>query len=76
MKKGSSKWIKSKGPHYANFYWQPGFGVFSVSESLVETVRHYIAKQWEHHQQCSFQDEVRRLFEEHGVKYDERYLWD
>jgi len=28
LKKGSSKWIKTKGNHYTNFYWQAGYGAF------------------------------------------------
>jgi hypothetical protein len=31
VKKSSSKWIKTKGVHYSNFYWQDGYGRFSVS---------------------------------------------
>ena len=35
VKKGSSKWIKTKGPQFAHFYWQNGYGAFSVSQSNV-----------------------------------------
>src|SRR5436190_23671279 len=31
VKVGSSKWMKTKGPAYANFHWQNGYGNFSVS---------------------------------------------
>jgi hypothetical protein len=27
IKSHSSKWIKTKGPEYLNFYWQSGYGV-------------------------------------------------
>ncbi len=30
LKSHSSKWIKSKGKGYENFYWQDGYGAFSV----------------------------------------------
>ena len=76
VKKGSSKWLKTKGPRYANFYWQGGFGAYSVSESQLETVIYYIANQHEHHKKISFQEELRALFELNGITYDERYLWD
>src|SRR4029079_18481585 len=33
VKTASSKWIKTKGASYADFHWQAGYGVFSVSES-------------------------------------------
>ena len=45
VKNGSSKWLKTKGLWYAKFYWQDGFGAFSVSESDVESVKRYIANQ-------------------------------
>ncbi|MCK4654436.1 MAG: transposase [Candidatus Cloacimonetes bacterium] len=32
----------------AKFYWQRGFGVFSVSESNIDDVRNYILNQLEH----------------------------
>ena len=44
-------------------------------ESLrIENVRGYIAGQVEHHKKVSYVDELRRLLEEAGVPYDERYL--
>jgi REP element-mobilizing transposase RayT len=33
VKKGSSKWIKTKGEAFVQFYWQNGYGAFSVSQS-------------------------------------------
>src|SRR5215510_8416037 len=33
VKKSSSKWIKTKGPQFAKFEWQAGYGVFSIGES-------------------------------------------
>lgn len=76
VKKTSSKWLKSKSPRLAEFQWQAGYGVFSVGEGEVATVRRYIANQEEHHRTATFQDELRRLFREHQVEFDERYVWD
>jgi REP element-mobilizing transposase RayT len=39
VKKSSSKWIKTKGVHYQNFYWQDGYGGFSVGWSQIEMVK-------------------------------------
>ena len=75
--KGSpSKWMKEQGPAYHDFYWQGGYGSFSVSQSNVEQVRAYIATQEEHHRGVSYQDEFRALCRKHGVEIDERYVWD
>ncbi len=75
-KRGSSKWIKTKGPEYAGFQWQNGYGAFSVSYSQVAVVREYIAHQEQHHQKMTFQDEVRALLVKHQIEFDERYVWD
>jgi putative transposase len=76
IKKTSSKWIKTKGPKYRDFSWQAGFGVFSVSASLLDVVATYIANQKEHHKKLTFQDEYREFLRLHNIPYDERYLWD
>ena len=76
VKKSSSKWIKTQPTGAADFAWQNGYGVFSVSHSNLESVRDYIASQREHHRKRTFQEELRTLLEKHGVEYDERYIWD
>ena len=76
VKTGSSKRIKQEGASLADFHWQNGYGVFSVSQSNVEAVKEYIANQEEHHRKRSFQEEFRLLLERHGVQWDERYVWE
>ena len=68
--------MKEQGPAYRDFFWQGGYGSFSVSQSNVEQVRAYIAGQEEHHRKVDFQDEFRALCRKHGVEIDERYVWD
>jgi putative transposase len=74
LKKESSKWAKLHV--HPKFYWQNGYGAFSVSPSNSPAVRDYIANQEEHHQQVSFQDEFRELLRRHGIEWDEQYVWD
>jgi REP element-mobilizing transposase RayT len=76
VKKGSSKWIKTKGPAYRNFYWQNGFGAFSLGESGVPALKKYIAEQKEHHRKKTFQEEFRAFLELYHIEYDEKYVWD
>jgi len=76
VKSHSSKWIKSKDKNLENFYWQDGYGAFSINPSEVETVINYIANQKEHHRQKSFQEEYRAFLKKYNVEYDERYVWD
>lgn len=74
IKANSSGWISRTFDGLAGFAWQEGYGAFTVSESQVPKVRHYIAKQEEHHQSVSFRDELKALLKAHGLPFDERYL--
>ena len=74
LKKDSSKWAKQT--IHPEFFWQNGYGAFSVSPSNVDQVVAYIENQEEHHRTMTFQDELRELFRRHGIEWDERYIWD
>jgi len=76
IKKNSSKWIKTKGTKYASFYWQDGYGAFSVNPYEIEVVVNYIEGQDEHHTKKTFQDEYRAFLVKYKVEFDERYVWD
>jgi len=76
LKSHSSKWLKTKGDVYRNFYWQNGYGAFSVNPAETEKVITYIANQHEHHDRKSFQEEYRIFLEKYQVEYDERYVWE
>jgi len=75
-KKASSKWIKSLDARYRGFFWQRGYGAFSVSPSQLEAVLKYVEAQENHHRGRTFQEEHRELMRKHGVAFDERYVWD
>jgi REP element-mobilizing transposase RayT len=75
VKRGSSKWIKTKGKEFPHFALQNGYGAFSVSSSMANSVSRYIANQEEHHRQVVFQDEFRKFCRRHGVDFDERFVW-
>lgn len=76
VKKSSSRWIKTKGLAYKNFYWQDGYGAFSVNPAEIAVVIRYIKNQAIHHQKRDFQREFRAFFHKYQVEYDERYVWD
>ena len=76
LKAHSSKWIKTKGFKYQNFYWQDGYGAFSVKSKDVHIVSNYIANQKAHHNKLSFKDEYRTHLVNHGYDFDEQYVWD
>lgn len=72
----TTKWLKKQDASFREFQWQAGYGAFSVSESNIEQVKQYIARQEEHHKRMSYQDEFRALCGKHGIDIDERYVWD
>ncbi len=76
MKSNSSKWAKTKGDKYQDFYWQNGYGCFSVSPLGVESLKGYISNQNDHHRQKSFEEEYIKFLEDYQVDYDEKYVWD
>ncbi len=76
IKTETSKWAKTIHRDLTTFQWQRGYGVFSVSQSLMDRVEAYFRGQAEHHQQISFQEEYRLLCKKHEIRIDERYAWD
>lgn len=78
IKSYSSKWVKTLDTSLSNFYWQDGYGAFSVNPAEIEKVITYIANQHQHHSQKSFQDEYRVILKNtkwnmmsvmYGIKY-------
>jgi len=76
VKTASSKWLKEGDSEFNGFYWQQGYGAFSVGMSQKDTLLHYIDTQEEHHRMRTFQDEYRAFLTKYGIQYDERYVWD
>ena len=73
---GLGEEIKTKGLKYQEFYWQPGYGAFSVSSSHRNIVCDYISNQKQHHQKITFIDEFYGLLKKYNVEIDNRYSLD
>jgi REP element-mobilizing transposase RayT len=76
IKKASSKWMKEQGTQYSKFYWQNGYGIFSVNPSEIKIVVEYIKNQDEHHKKRTFQEELIAFLKKYDIEYNESYLWD
>ncbi len=78
IKRDTSRWIKRKFPDNSKFYWQRGYGAFSIGQSQIPHVARYIRNQKEHHleKNQSYEDEFRGLCRRYEVEFDERYCWD
>ena len=75
MKSESSRWAHETHD-VRDFYWQKGYGVFSVSHSQTEEVRAYFDRQAQHHAKRDFKEEFLKLLTLHEVEFDERYVFD
>ena len=73
LKKASSAWAHEE-IGLRVFAWQEGYAAFTVSATSREAVRHYIAKQEEHHRVKSFREELVEMLNKAGVEYDAKYL--
>jgi putative transposase len=69
IKTSSSRWM---GRELA---WQPGFALFGVSASNLDTVIRYIRTQEAHHKKMTFEQEFIALLKKHRVAYDPRYVF-
>ena len=74
VKKRSSEWLHDTFPELEAFEWQKGYGGFTVSKSMQETVADYIRGQKEHHKKVSSLEEFIEFLRAHGVEFDPKYL--
>jgi len=74
LKANASGWMHDVFPSLRNFSWQRGYGAFTVSQSNVEEVRRYIARQKEHHRKVSFRDEFIQFLKANEIDFDERFI--
>jgi putative transposase len=74
VKSESSVWMRRQFPEIADFHWQDGYSIFSVSESQKEAVASYIQNQEQHHAFRSFQDEIEGFLRKHGLAFERSKL--
>ncbi len=60
--------MKKQGNQFNNFYWQKGYGAFSIGQSQVETVVNYIKRQKDHQQKQDFKDEYRAILNKYEIE--------
>jgi len=75
IKLAASGFIKPENI-YPNFkYWQDGYGAFTYSISAKDNLIEYVKNQKSHHEKISFREEYICLLKEHGIEFDEKYLF-
>ena len=76
VKASSSKWMKTKDESLKHFYWQDGYGAFSVNPRKIDIVINYIKNQHHHHKKSSFKKEYVAFLNKYKIEYNERYVWE
>ncbi len=76
IKEHSTKFINDKKILRGKFYWQEGFGAFTVSIKDVAIVLNYIKNQEEHHKKKSFKEEYLEFLKESEIKYRDELIFD
>ncbi len=75
IKVASALWIKENNI-FKNFtFWQEGYGAFTCNFKDKNGLIEYIKNQETHHQNFIFDDEYRALLLEHGIEFEEKYLF-
>ncbi len=67
IKGGSSIWTNDHLDD-RSFDWQDGYGAFTIGISQLQTTIRYIDNQERHHTRMSFDQELRRMVERHGLQ--------
>jgi REP element-mobilizing transposase RayT len=76
LKANSSRWINEQNKICGKFQWQVGYGAFSVSQSMADTVKEYIADQKEHHRKQTFESEYLLILQRHAISYDPKHVFE
>lgn len=76
VKAKSSKYINDSQLTKTKFSWQEGYGVFSYSQSQIDSVYKYIENQKEHHKKQSFTGEYLNFLNKFNIQYEEKYIFE
>ena len=69
-------WLKAnpKFPHFIG--WSTKYGAFTKAERDFHIVKNYIKRQKVHHGRVDFVQEVKTIFKEEKIEFDEKYLFE
>ncbi len=74
MKRTTSLWIKRTGQSIYFEGWGKEYYGFSTSKSHKDKVIEYVKNQKEHHRKLTFEEEMKQIFDELGIEWNERVL--
>ncbi len=75
IKLASHKMILENGALFSHFPgWQVGYGAFTYSISSKARLIRYVENQKDHHNVCSYKEELIHMLKEHSVDFTDEYL--
>ena len=75
IKNASNTFMKQQIDLFPNFIaWQIGYGAFSYHRDSLPFLTKYVTNQESNHKNMDYRDELIKLYIEHGIEYDDRYL--
>ena len=75
MKVGSNLWLKQSGNFPKFESWAEGYFAATYSNKDKDMIINYIKNQKKHHHVVTFEDEYKALLDEHGIVWDEKYVF-
>ena len=75
IKTTSNRWMKESGKFPDFEHWAEGSAALTYSMRDKEMISNYIKNQKAHHTKESFENEYRKLLEENGIQWDEKYIF-
>ncbi|MBI9035714.1 MAG: transposase [Bacteroidales bacterium] len=75
IKLAASDFIKTEKMFPEFRGWQDGYGAFTYSFSEKDRLINYVKNQEVHHKKYSFKEEFISLLMEHGIAFEEKYLF-
>jgi len=76
IKTASNLWMKQTDNFPKFESWAEGYCGLTYSFKDKEMIVNYIKNQKDHHKTITFEDELRALLKEHGIEWDEKFLFD
>lgn len=73
LKSNATKWARRDGGQ-RDFYWQRGYGAFSMNQESLERAIQYVRNQEKHHAQTTFRDELETFMKVHGMTPDPEFV--
>jgi REP element-mobilizing transposase RayT len=67
IKTSTAQWMERHRNGHRRFAWQPGFAAFSIGESQLPAIAHWLRNHDQHHERHTFRDELVALLRQHRV---------